>query len=116
MNEFSLWDREGDAHVPAPCGDCNEELLQFADVASVGRGGHGDRKVVDIGDHESFGNRHMQGRNIQEEKQGGDRGPLRSANRDRGGEVGGSLEQQGTGPFRQEGGDRVDHIGGQVGG
>ena len=64
MDEFSLGDREGDAYVPALCGDCIEESLQFADVASVGRGGHGDQKVVDVGDHESLGNRHMQGRNI----------------------------------------------------
>jgi len=46
----------------------------------------------------------------------GDRGPLGGADRDRGGEIGGSLEDQGAGPLRQEEGDPVDHVRGDVGG
>jgi len=59
MDELSLWDREGHAYVPAPCGDCIEESLQSADVASVGGGGYGDREIVDVRNHKSFGDRHV---------------------------------------------------------
>ena len=38
------------------------------------------------------------------------------AHRNQGGEVGGALEDQSTGPLRQEGRYTVDHIGGYVGG
>jgi len=59
VDELGFWDREGHAYVPAHCGDCIEKSLQFADVASVGRGGHGDREIVDVRAHKSFGDPHV---------------------------------------------------------
>ena len=61
MDELSFWDREGHAYVSAPSGDCIDESLQFANVASVGRAGYGDRKIVDVRDHKSFGDRDVSG-------------------------------------------------------
>jgi len=116
MDELSFWDQEGHAYVPPPCGDCIEETLQPADVAPVGRRGYCDREVVDLRNHEPFRDRHVKGRNIYEKTQRGDWGPLWGAYRDRGGGVRGSLEQQGASPFRQEGGDPVNHVRGYVGG
>jgi len=57
VDELSLWNRAGHAYDTAPCGDCIEESLQFADVASVGRRGYSDREIVNVRDHKSFGDR-----------------------------------------------------------
>ena len=51
VDEFGFWDREAHTEILAPPGDGSAESSQFADVASVGRGGHTDREVVDVGDH-----------------------------------------------------------------
>jgi len=48
---------------------------------------------------------------VEQEEERGDGGPLRGADGNRGGEVGGSLENQGAGPFRQERRYPVDHVG-----
>jgi len=57
----------------------------------------------------------VKGGEVHKKKKGGDGGPLGGDDRARGGKVAGSLEDQGTGSFRQEGGYPVDHIGGDVG-
>jgi len=88
----AFWDREGHAYAPALRSDRVKQSLQFADVASVGQGGYCDRKIVDGREHKPFGDRHVQGGNIYQEKQGGDWGPLGGAHQDRRGEVGGSLK------------------------
>jgi len=46
-----------------------------------------------------------------EEEEAGYWGSLGGAHRNRGGEVGGAFEDQGTGSFRQEGGYPIDHVG-----
>jgi len=58
----------------------------------------------------------VEGCDVQKEEKGRDGGPLRGADGNWGGDVGGTLEDEGTGPLRQERGYQVDHIGGNVGG
>jgi len=64
MDDLSFRDREGHAYAPAPCGNCVEKTLQSAHVAPVGRGGYCDREIVDVRDHEPFGNCQVKGGNI----------------------------------------------------
>jgi len=70
--------------------------LYAAYVAPVGGGGHRDREVVNVRDHEASGHGHVQGGDIEQEEKGGDGGTLRRAHRNRGGDVGGALEHQGA--------------------
>jgi len=58
----------------------------------------------------------MQRGDVEQQEKGGDRGSLRGSHPDRGGNVGGALEHQGAGPFREEGGHPVDHVRGDTGG
>jgi len=59
VDEFSFGDQEGHVYVPAPCGDCVKESLQFADVAPVGGRGYCDRDLVDVRDDKSSRDRHV---------------------------------------------------------
>jgi len=79
VNEFCFGDRERDTYVPAPRGYGGEEILQAAYVSPIGRGGHRDREVVDVGDHKAFRYRPVKGGDIEEEEEGRYGGPLRGA-------------------------------------
>jgi len=79
VNEFCLGDRERDPYVSAFCGYGGEEVLQAAYVSPIGRGGHRDGKVIDIGAHKAFGYRHVKGGDVKEEEEGRYGGPLRGA-------------------------------------
>jgi len=52
----------------------------------------------------------VKGGDVEEEEEGGYGGPLRGTNRDWRGDVGGALEDQGAGSFREEGRYPIDHI------
>ena len=92
MDEFGFGDRERHPNIPAFCCYGGEEILEVVYVASVGGGGHPDREVVNVRDHEASGYGHVQGGDVVQEEKGGDGGPLRGDNRNRGGNVGGALE------------------------
>ena len=92
MDKFRFWDREGHAHAPASCGYDGKRFLQAACVAPIGGGGHCDREVVDVGDHEAFGDRCVEWGDVEKEEEGGDRGPLGGADGNWDGEVGRALE------------------------
>ena len=51
VDQFGFWDGEGDLDWGAPSLERREELLKEADVGRVGRRGHGNSKIVDLGDN-----------------------------------------------------------------
>jgi len=82
----------------------------------MGVGGHSNQKVIEVGNHEAPRYRHVLGGDVYLEEEGGDWRLLGGAHRVQGADVGGVVEDLGTGPLRQKGGDPIDNARGYLGG
>jgi len=80
-----------------------EDRLQSPGVGTVGGRRSSDGKIVYIGENEALEDWDVEGREVEEEQQGGDRGVLRGAHRDRGKDTRGALKEQAAGAVREEG-------------
>ena len=70
MYEFCCEYAKGYAKTYRPGLDCPEQLLQSADVPSIGKGGGSQSEILHVGKQQSSGDHEVEGCNINEESNG----------------------------------------------
>jgi len=111
VDEFCLRNGEGKIHGCRNTAKGAEVALEELNVASVGGGG-GDRdhQIVNVGDHNAFGDHRVKRGNINDEKGRGDEGALGATDRDWRENPWGPLEEQFAHEVREETADPCGEV------